>query len=217
MGKEDESWLWKGEGAEDKGEAMDVDAFDNGCIPLRIRNGNRTLSRPLPLKECVTFEELCDQAFQDQEASIAQNNIVGNLSRITKALGEKERQDDTESKWYSYAYYVDRNFLQGGTDMAEQVLSDRRVTMEDRLLPDGALPEYQRIVHPEYWQEKQANKGKGRGRTMQGNGGRQQPQVHRAGRGNEANGSGRTGNNTSRQEQAVKGGKGQTKGRGKRS
>merc|ERR1719458_2253136 len=219
---EDESWQWKGNGTEDGSEVTDAEAFESGCIRLQIRNGNRVLSRPLPLKECITFEELCDQAFQNQEASAAQSNILGSLSRITRALGEKEQQDGTEDKWYSYAHYVDRDYLQG-SGTAEKVFTDKRVWVDDWLLPDGALPEYQRIVYPEYWQEQQAKKGKGRGRTVQGKSCAHPPQVHGAGRGNEANGLGRTGNNNnsnkksaSPQEQTVKGGKGQTKGRGKR-
>ena len=50
-----------------------------------------------------------------------------------KALGEKERQDDPQSNRHSYAHYVDRNFLQWGTDMEEQVLIVRRVTSTQRL------------------------------------------------------------------------------------
>ena len=38
-------------------------------------------SRTLPPMECITFEELCDQAFQNQKASVAQNNILGSLLR----------------------------------------------------------------------------------------------------------------------------------------
>mmetsp|Transcript_88164 Transcript_88164/g.175029 ORF Transcript_88164/g.175029 Transcript_88164/m.175029 type:complete len:559 (+) Transcript_88164:75-1751(+) len=195
--EEDELWQWKGEDAEDECDATDVEAFQNSCIRLDIRNGNKILSRPLPLKECVTFEELHEQAFQNEEANVAQNNIVRSLSRITRALGEKEQQHGTEDRWYSYAYYVDRDYLQGGAaNTAEKVLSDKRVTMEDWLLPDGALPEYQRIVHPQYWEDLQAKKGKGRGQTVRGNAYGHQPQAHRAG---QAKGSG------------------QTKGRGKKS
>ena len=54
------------------------------------------------------FDELCERASTEAEASETQDKKISNLSRVSKAIDEKEKQDSTSEKLHAYACYVDK-------------------------------------------------------------------------------------------------------------